>query len=128
MGGQSGGMLRVLGLFLFLVACSSPDRAFWGDDPVRVTIDGRDYDVFVHRGAEEGPGAICLAGVSMTDCRRDMRPSVQVIRLGYARRPEHVAILHAMRQAAMQVSGCTLVEGSAEGDSGVLTARLACPH
>lgn len=122
-------MIRVLTLFLLasLCACATPDRAFWGIQPQRVVIDGRDFDVYVHRGAPEGPGAICLAGVSMAACRADRHPRVQVIRLGYARRPEHVAILHAMRQAAMQASGCALVEGSAEGDSGVMTARLRCP-
>ena len=91
-----------------LAACASPDRAFWGSEEQRVTIDGRDYAVFVRRDA----GA--------------PRARVQVIRLGYARRPEHVAILVAMRQAAEQASGCTVIEGSAEGDSGVMSARLEC--
>ncbi|GAB4259284.1 MAG: hypothetical protein Kow0013_01790 [Pararhodobacter sp.] len=93
-------------LILSVVGCASPDRTFWGVDPVEVVIDERRYVVY-----------------AQTDARR---PRVQVIRMGYARRAEHVAILQAMRQAAVQVSGCALVEGSVQGDSGVLTARLDC--
>jgi hypothetical protein len=52
---------------------------------------------------------------------------VQVIRTGYAPRREHVAILHTMIRAAEEVSGCRIAEGTAEGDTGVLTARLLCP-
>ncbi|MCW1934724.1 hypothetical protein [Pararhodobacter zhoushanensis] len=101
-------MRLALALVALLAACASPDRAFWGSEEQRVTIDGRVYAVFVRSSAGES------------------HPRVQVIRLGYARRPEHPAILIAMRQAAQQVSGCPLIEGSAEGDSGVMTARLAC--
>lgn len=56
----------------------------------------------------------------------DPRPRVQVIRMGYARRPEHAAILLAMPQAAEQATGCSIVPGSAVGDSGVMNARLNC--
>lgn len=97
-------MLR-LALLLLLAACASPDRAFWGADPVEQVIDGRRYVVHA---------------------RTDARPRVQVIRMGYARRPEHPAILLAMRRAAVQATGCALVEGSVQGDSGVMTARLDC--
>jgi len=91
---------------LCLTACASPDRAFRGTEPQSLTIDGRAYVVHVRRD--------------------EARPRVQVIRLGYARRAEHPAILTAMRQAAEQASGCALIPGSAEGDSGVMTARLSC--
>ncbi len=91
-----------------LAACASPDRAYWGVDPVRVTIDGRDYSVHVRRDPP--------------------RPRVQVIRLGYARRAEHPAILLAMQRAAEQASGCTLTPGSISGDSGVMNARLSCAN
>ena len=99
--------MRPLLALLLLAACASPDRAFWGVEPQRRTIEGRDYVVYVDR--------------------RDRQARVQVIRMGYARRPEHTAILGAMRIAAEEASGCALVEGSAQGDSGVLTARLRCP-
>ena len=100
--------MRVALALLLLAACASPDRAYWGSDEQRVTINGRDYAVYIRHD----PG--------------QTRPPVQVIRLGYARRPEHAAILIAMRQAAEQASGCTLIDGSAVGDSGVMTARLDC--
>jgi hypothetical protein len=99
------GMRPILALLL-LAACASPDRAFWGAEEQTVIINGRDYAVYIDRDRAQ--------------------PRVQVIRMGYARRPEHTAILGAMRLAAEQASGCRLVEGSAQGDSGVMTARLAC--
>ena len=105
MGGQTGAM-RVLVALLLLMACASPDRAFWGSDAQRVQIDGRSYAVYLDRDTA--------------------RPRVQVIRLGYARRADHPAILVVMVQAAEQVGGCPLVAGSARGDSGVMTARLTC--
>lgn len=117
--------MRFLFLLLLMAACASPHHEFWGADPVVHRIDGRDYAVYVDR--PDPAHRICLAGASLAGCRADRHPRVQVIRLGYARRPEHIAILHAMVRAAEEVSGCALVEGSAEGDSGVMTARLECP-
>ncbi|PTX01445.1 hypothetical protein [Pararhodobacter aggregans] len=98
--------MRPLLALLLLAACASPDRAFWGAEEGRVTLDGRDYAVYVDRDRA--------------------RPRVQVIRLGYARRGQHQAILAAMPRAAEAVSGCALVAGSAQGDSGVMNARLDC--
>ena len=94
-------------ILTLLAACASPDRAYWGVEPQRVTIDGRDYSVHVR---PDPP-----------------RPRVQVIRLGYARRADHTAILAAMQRAAERASGCTVAPGSVTGDSGVLNARLDCP-
>ena len=93
---------------VLLAACASPDRTFWGVEPQRLTLGGRDYVVYADRDRAQ--------------------PRVQVIRMGYARRPEHAAILVAMQLAAEQASGCALVEGSVQGDSGVMTARLRCPQ
>jgi len=100
--------MRPLLALVLLAACASPDRAFWGVEPQRLSLGGRDYVVYVDRDHAQ--------------------PRVQVIRMGYARRPEHAAILAAMQVAAEQASGCALVEGSVRGDSGVMTARLACPQ
>ena len=99
--------MRILYLLCpLLAACASPDRAYWGAEETPITIEGREYRVY-HRPDEA-------------------RPRVQVIRMGYARRPEHVAILGAMRVAAETVTGCAVVEGSAEGDSGVMNFRMRC--
>lgn len=118
-------MRLILALFLILSACASSHHDFWGVDPVRHRIDGREYAVYVDR--PDPAHQICLAGASLAGCRADRHPRVQVIRLGYARRRDHIAILHAMVRAAEAVSGCALVAGSVQGDSGVMTARLACP-
>lgn len=117
--------MRVILLLLMLAACASPHHEFWGVEPVVQRLDGRDYAVYVDR--PDPAHRICLAGASLAGCRADRHPRVQVIRTGYAPRSDHVAILHAMVAAAEGVSGCRIVEGSAEGDTGVLTARLECP-
>lgn len=117
--------MRLILALLLLTACASPHHDFWGVDPVVHRLDGRDYAVYVHR--PEPAHQICLAGASLAGCRADGHPRVQVIRMGYARRPEHIAILHNMVRAAEEVSGCRIAEGTAEGDSGVMTARLTCP-
>lgn len=96
-------------LLLILTACASPDRRYWGHEPMEQVINGRRYIVFTR----ENP-------------RSAGRPFVQVIRMGYARRSEHASILEAMRVAAVQATGCPLVEGSVQGDSGVIEARLQC--
>ena len=97
----------VIPLLALLVACNSPDYRYFGVDPVAVVIDGRTYQVYVRRDA-------------------GVQPSVHVIRMGYARRAEHVAILQAMIQAAETASGCAVLPGQMQGDSGVMTARLRC--
>ena len=117
--------MRLILALLLLTACASPHHDFWGAEPVVHRLDGRDYAVYVHR--PDPAHQICLAGASLAGCRADRHPRVQVIRMGYARRPEHIAILHNMVRAAEEVSGCRIAEGTAEGDSGVMTARLTCP-
>ncbi len=117
--------MRVILLLLLLTACASPHHEFWGADAVVHRLDGRDYAVYVDR--PDPAHRICLAGASLPGCRADRHPRVQVIRTGYAPRREHVAILHTMIRAAEEVSGCRVAEGTAEGDTGVLTARLLCP-
>lgn len=100
--------MRPILALLLLAACASPDHAFWGIEPQRLSLDGRDYVVYVDRDP--------------------LRPKVQVIRMGYAHRPEHTAILVNMVAAAEQASGCGVIVGSVHGDSGVMTARLHCPR
>ncbi|MCB1405157.1 MAG: hypothetical protein KDK01_02580 [Rhodobacteraceae bacterium] len=97
----------VLILGFLLAGCASPGHEFWRATARTIEIDGRRYEVF-----------------ALLD---QPRPRVQVIRMGYARRAEHTAILPAMVQAAEQATGCAIQEGSAVGDSGVMNARLRCP-
>jgi hypothetical protein len=98
-----------LALTLLLAACASPDHRYWRSDPVEQVIDSRRYMVYTRPNP-----------------RSANRPYVQVIRMGYARRADHAAILDAMRIAAVQATGCPLVVGSVQGDSGVMEARLDC--
>lgn len=108
-GGMSHRILTLLILVALLVAgCASPGHEYWQATHHTVDIDGRRYEVYARLD--------------------EARPPVQVIRMGYARRSEHLAILPAMIQAAEQATGCRVIEGSAEGDSGVMTARLTCPR
>lgn len=102
-------MKPILALLLLVAACASPGHRYWRAAPVEQVIDGRRYVVYTR----ENP-------------RSANRPYVQVIRMGYARRPEHMAIIDAMQQAAVQATGCPLVPGSVQGDSGVIEARLDC--
>ncbi|WP_323036017.1 hypothetical protein [Pararhodobacter sp.] len=100
-------LILILSTVGFIAGCASPGREYWGATHRTVEIDGRRYEVYANLD--------------------EARPRVQVIRMGYARRPEHVAILPAMVQAAEQATGCRVVDRSAAGDSGVMTARLTCP-
>ena len=68
-----------------------------------VTMDGRDYTV-LQKGER-----------------------VEVIRLGYAKGSERKGIRAAMIEIIPQVTGCTLVERSLQGDSAEIRGRLNCP-
>ncbi|TVS05387.1 MAG: hypothetical protein EA407_02395 [Rhodobacteraceae bacterium] len=51
---------------------------------------------------------------------------VEIIRHGYAPSADQPKLRGLMVQAAQQTTGCRLQPGSAEGDTGVLRARLGC--
>ena len=88
-----------------LSGCASPGHEFFGIAPQPVVLGGRTYQVYVDRAENR----------------------VQVIRMGYARRAEHPAILESMIVAAQTVSGCAVDSRRLQGDSGVMNARLVCP-
>ena len=104
-------MVRILPLFLFLLAgCASPSPGFLmpgvtGAERADVAVNGRDYVVW-HR--PDG--------------------AVQVIRMGYVPRGGHGGIMADMQTAARLATGCDLAPGSADGDTGVMNARLQCPR
>jgi len=90
---------------LVLVAgCGAqPAPAFFGAARTQVERDGRQYVLF----------------------RKDDR--VEVIRLGYARPGEHLAIRATMVALVAQVTGCQRSAYASRGDSGELRGRLvAC--
>ena len=99
-------MTRILIPFLSLclMSCGAqPTPLMFGADRTDVVRDGRNYTVF-QKGNK-----------------------VEVIRLGYARRGEHQAIRATMIDLIPEVTGCTLIEHSLEGDSGEMRGSLRCP-
>lgn len=93
----------MLSLTLSLAACGAqPAPEFFGASRADVVRDGRSYTVFY------------------TDKR------VEVIRLGYATRGEHQAIRATMVTLIPEVTGCTLVESTLQGDSGEMRGSIRC--
>lgn len=95
--------MRALALTLALAACgASPALEFRNADRRDITVDGRQYTVFFTQNR------------------------VQVIRLGYARRGEHQAIRAAMLGLVEPVTGCALLAGTLQGDSGEMRGSIRC--
>lgn len=94
---------RPLILSLVLVGCGAqPAPEFFGAKRMDVTRDGRSYTLF-QKGNR-----------------------VEVIRLGYARRGEHQAIRAQMIALIPEVTGCTLLPASLQGDSGEMRGSIRC--
>lgn len=92
-----------LALALTLAACGAqPAPEFFGAARRDVTVDGRQYTVF------------------------HTQRRVEVIRLGYAVRGEHARIRATMIGLIEPVTGCKLVEGSLQGDSGEMRGSIRC--
>ncbi len=51
---------------------------------------------------------------------------VEVIRLGYARPRDQAAIRQTMTDVIPEVTGCTVVPTSLEGDSGEMRGAISC--
>lgn len=95
--------MRTLALILTLSACGAqPAPQFFGADRTDVIRDGRKYTVYQKGNA------------------------VEVIRLGYARRGEHQGIRATMMDLIPEVTGCSLIASSLQGDSGEMRGRLRC--
>ncbi|WP_155326474.1 hypothetical protein [Alkalilacustris brevis] len=92
----------VLAISLGLGGCASPSPRFLGAEEQRVTIGGTQIAVF-----RDGDHA-------------------QAIRLDYAGRAARRDMPERLVQAIGQTTGCSVRPGSAEGDSGVITARIDC--
>ncbi|MDO8882840.1 MAG: hypothetical protein U0934_05100 [Pseudotabrizicola sp.] len=98
--------MKILPLLLFILlgACGAqPAPQFFGAQRTDVTRDGRSYTVYQKGSA------------------------VEIIRLGYARRGEHQGIRATMITLIPEVTGCTLIDSSLQGDSGEMRGRLRCP-
>jgi hypothetical protein len=96
-------MRTVFFLFVFLAGCGAqPAPEFFGAKRSDVTRNGRVYTVF----------------------QKENR--VEIIRLGYATRGEHRGIREDMIELIPQVTGCTLVPASLQGDSGEMRGNIRC--
>lgn len=99
----------ILGLFLVVVAAllgacdASPAPEFFGGTRTQVQRDGRSYVVFQQANR------------------------VEVVRLGYARPGQHQEIRAQMVALIPEVTGCSLIETSLQGDSGEMRGSLRCP-
>ncbi|WP_157971091.1 hypothetical protein [Pseudogemmobacter bohemicus] len=90
---------------LFLAACGAqPAPHMFGAERFEASRGGHDYVVFLKGG------------------------SVEVIRLGYARRGEHQEIRATMIELVPELTGCTLRESSLQGDSGEMRGLVSCPR
>ncbi len=90
-------------LFFLLTACGAqPAPEFFGANRTDVTRDGRSYTIY----------------------QKDKR--VEIIRLGYARRGQHQGIRADMIALIPEVTGCSLVESTLQGDSGEMRGSIRC--
>ena len=88
---------------LFLAACGAqPTPLMMGAQRLEATRNNRQYVVFKKEN------------------------TVEIIRLGYARRGEHQAIRADMIALIPEVTGCKLTESSLQGDSGEMRGRITC--
>ena len=95
-------MKRIIPL-LFLAACGAqPTPLMMGAQRLEATRNNRQYVVFKKEN------------------------TVEIIRLGYARRGEHQAIRADMIALIPEVTGCKLTESSLQGDSGEMRGRITC--
>ena len=95
-------MKRLIPL-IFLAACGAqPTPLMMGAQRLEATRNNRQYIVF------------------------KKEKTVEIIRLGYARRGEHQAIRADMIALIPEMTGCNLTESSLQGDSGEMRGRITC--
>jgi hypothetical protein len=89
-------------IFLVLASCSSPGRRFSNVEPVRVTVEGSEFDVYV------------------------LGEEVRVIRMNFEMLPT-ISVIGSRAVIAMEhVTGCTVIDGSFFGDQAMSEARVSC--
>ena len=88
--------------FLVLASCSSPGGQFRGVDPVRVTVERSEFDVYV------------------------LGDQVRVIRMNFEMLPP-MAVIGPRAVVAMEwATGCNVISSSFFGDQAMVQARVAC--
>ena len=96
-------MKRLIPLILLAACGAQPTPSMMGAQRIEATRNNRQYVVF-----KQGN-------------------SVEIIRLGYARRDEHQAIRAQMIALIPEITGCRLNEASLQGDSGEMRGSIRCP-
>jgi hypothetical protein len=95
--------MRSVLLLLVLAGCGAqPSPLMLGAARTEVSRDGRDYVVL----------------------QKEER--VEVVRLGFAGPRAHAAIRETMLALVPEVTGCTPVDGSWQGDSGLMRGKVRC--
>ncbi len=96
--------MKALVLPLFLAACGAqPTPQMFGAERFDATRNGRAYTLYLKGNMAE------------------------VIRLGYARRGEHQGIRATMIALVPELTGCTIIASTWQGDSGEMRGRVRCP-
>ncbi len=99
---QATPMKRLIPL-VFLAACGAqPAPLMMGAERLEASRNGRQYVVFKKEN------------------------TVEIIRLGYAKRGEHQAIRADMIALIPEVTGCKLSESTLQGDSGEMRGKINC--
>ena len=89
-------------IFLTLVACSSPGLRFSSVAPVRITVEGSVFDVYV------------------------LGDDVRAIRMNFEVLPTFAMIGPRAIIAMERATGCTVVNGTFLGDQAMADARVSC--
>ena len=99
---QTGPMKRLIPLIFLAASGAQPTPLMMGAERIEVSRNGRQYVVF------------------------KKEKTVEIIRLGYARRSEQQGIRADMIALIPDVTGCKLTESSLQGDSGEMRGRINC--
>lgn len=89
-------------IFLVLLSCSSPGRRFNTVEPVRVSVEGSIFDVYV------------------------LGKDVRAIRLNFEMLPTMPVIGPRAVIAMERASGCRVIDGSFSGDQAMADAWISC--
>ena len=95
-------MKRLIPLVFLAARGAQPTPLMMGAERIETTRNGRQYVVF------------------------KKEKTVEIIRLGYARRGDHQGIRKNMIELISLVTGCNLVETTLQGDSGEMRGRINC--
>jgi len=92
----------IIGGCWLLIACSSPSLKYSGVEPVRVAVEGMEFDVYSNDA------------------------DVQAIRVGFTYLPSLSETLARGISAIEMATGCHVIPTSIDGDQAVIKASIRC--